>query len=82
MPGKNLFEKILYRHGIKLPLKQAETLELPVDQTLTQDATGTLACLQFEALGVSCVRTRQSVSYVDHNTFQACLLYTSDAADE
>ncbi|MCD6139041.1 MAG: aconitate hydratase [Deltaproteobacteria bacterium] len=71
MPGKNLFEKILYRHGIKLPLKQAETLELPVDQTLTQDATGTLACLQFEALGISCVRTRQSVSYVDHNTFQA-----------
>ena len=70
MPGKNLFEKILYRHGIKLPLKQAETMELPVDQTLTQDATGTLACLQFEALGVSCVRTRQSVSYVDHNTFQ------------
>lgn len=71
MSGKNLFEKILYRHGIKLPLKQAETLELPVDQTLTQDATGTLACLQFEALGISCVRTRQSVSYVDHNTFQA-----------
>jgi aconitate hydratase len=46
-------------------------MELPIDQTLTQDATGTLACLQFEALDVPSVATKRSVSYVDHNTFQA-----------
>ncbi|MDY6954656.1 MAG: aconitate hydratase, partial [Thermodesulfobacteriota bacterium] len=71
MPGKNLVEKILGAHGIDpIPLP-GEPVEVPIDQTLTQDATGTMACLQFEALGVPRVRTRLSVSYVDHNTFQA-----------
>ncbi len=71
MPGKNLFEKILETHGITGGVKPGESMELPIDQTLTQDATGTMACLQFEALGVPSVRTKQSVSYVDHNTFQS-----------
>jgi aconitate hydratase len=69
--GKNVFEKILEAHGISAPAKAGEILELPIDQTLTQDATGTMACLQFEALGVGRVATKRSVSYVDHNTFQA-----------
>lgn len=71
MSGRNLFEKILQHHGVEYPLKPGETIALPIDQTLTQDATGTMACLQFEALGVQQVCTKRSVSYVDHNTFQA-----------
>ncbi len=71
MAGKNLFEKILEAHGIPGPHRPGDATELPIDQTLTQDATGTMACLQFEALGVPRVRTKRSVSYVDHNTFQA-----------
>ncbi|MBW1741940.1 MAG: aconitate hydratase [Deltaproteobacteria bacterium] len=69
--GKNLFEKILEGHGIGASPKPGEPLELRIDQTLTQDATGTMACLQFEALDVPKVATKRSVSYVDHNTFQA-----------
>lgn len=71
MSGKNLFEKILEAHGLSPTPRAGDPMELPVDQTLTQDATGTLACLQFEALGIPRVRTRKSVSYVDHNTFQS-----------
>jgi aconitate hydratase len=69
--GKNLVEKILEAHGIDPIPPAGDPVALPIDQTLTQDATGTMACLQFEALGVARVRTRLSVSYVDHNTFQA-----------
>ena len=71
MPGSNLFEKILQGHGLVHGPQPGESIEIPIDQTLTQDATGTMACLQFEALGVTRVRTKRSVSYVDHNTFQA-----------
>jgi aconitate hydratase len=69
--GKNLVEKILEAHGVTPVPPPGEPIALPIDQTLTQDATGTMAYLQFEALGVSRVSTRRSVSYVDHNTFQA-----------
>ncbi len=69
--GQNLFEKILQLHGVSPIPRPGNTVKLPIDQTLTQDATGTMACLQFEALGVPRVRTKRSVSYVDHNTFQA-----------
>ena len=68
---KNIFEKILEAHGISAFLQPGDPIALPIDQTLTQDATGTMACLQFEALNVPRVLTRRSVSYVDHNTFQA-----------
>ncbi len=71
MSGKNLFEKIIEAHGISPAPKPRESVELPIDQTLTQDATGTMACLEFEALEVPRVATKRSVSYVDHNTFQA-----------
>lgn len=71
MSGKNIFEKILEAHGLSNAHSPGEPLALPIDQTLTQDATGTMAHLQFEALNVPRVRTQLSVSYVDHNTFQA-----------
>ena len=71
MPGKTLFDKILIGHGIAQTPQPGAPIALSIDQTLTQDATGTMACLQFEALGVSRVQTKKSVSYVDHNTFQA-----------
>ena len=51
-------------------LKAGESLDLRIDQTLTQDATGTMAYLQFEALGLDKVRNELAVSYVDHNTIQ------------
>lgn len=71
MAGKNLVEKILEAHGVISMPPAGEPIALPIDQTLTQDATGTMAYLQFEALGVPRVLTKRSVSYVDHNTFQS-----------
>ncbi len=67
---KNLTHKILAEHRVEGRIVTGETLGLKVDQTLTQDATGTLAYLQFEAMGADRVRTELSVSYVDHNTLQ------------
>ena len=71
MAGKNLVEKILEAHGVTPMPPPGEPIALPLDQTLTQDATGTMAYLQFEALGLPRVCTKRSVSYVDHNTFQS-----------
>ncbi|MDG5816916.1 aconitate hydratase [Chitinispirillales bacterium ANBcel5] len=68
--AKNIVEKILDEHIITGTPKAGEEVGIRVDQTLTQDATGTMACLQFEALGFSKVKTDVSVSYVDHNTIQ------------
>ncbi|WP_028315364.1 aconitate hydratase [Desulfatibacillum aliphaticivorans] len=67
----NLFEKILSHHGIDPIPEPGTPIRLPIDQTLTQDATGTMACLQFEALGIDKVKADLSVSYVDHNTLQS-----------
>ncbi len=66
----NLTTKILRAHLLSGRLQRGEEIALRIDQTLTQDATGTMAYLQFEALGISKVRTELSVSYVDHNTLQ------------
>lgn len=63
-------EKILRQHLISGALEPGQEIQIRIDQTLTQDATGTMAYLQFEALGVPRVRTELSVSYVDHNTLQ------------
>jgi aconitate hydratase len=63
-------EKVLASHLLEGKLKPGEPIALRIDQTLTQDATGTMAWLQFEALGLERVRTQLSVSYVDHNTLQ------------
>jgi aconitate hydratase len=68
--GKNLVEKILEQHLIAGSLIPGEEIGIRIDQTLTQDATGTMAYLQFEAMGVPRVKTDLSVSYIDHNTIQ------------
>jgi aconitate hydratase len=68
--GKNLVYKILESHLVEGKLEPGTEIAIRIDQTLTQDATGTMACLQFEAMGVPKVRTELSVSYVDHNTLQ------------
>ncbi|HDM67401.1 MAG TPA: aconitate hydratase [Thermoplasmatales archaeon] len=68
--GKTLTEKILEKHLVEGVLEPGEEIGIKIDQTLTQDATGTMAYLQFEAMGVPRVRTELSVSYVDHNTVQ------------
>lgn len=62
--------QILKKHLLSGELRRGAEIGLRIDQTLTQDATGTMAYLQLEALGVNRVRTELSVSYVDHNTLQ------------
>jgi aconitate hydratase len=69
--GKTLAEKILSEHLITGEMIPGNDIAVKIDQTLTQDATGTMAYLQFEALGLKKVKTEVSVSYVDHNTLQA-----------
>ncbi len=66
----NLTEKILKGHLLEGEYKDGATIGIRIDQTLTQDATGTMAFLQFEAIGMKKVQTELSVSYVDHNTVQ------------
>ena len=65
--GKNIVEKILAGHLVYGALAPGGEIGIRIDQTLTQDATGTLAYLQFEAMNVPRVRTELSVSYIDHN---------------
>ncbi len=69
--GESLTYKILRAHVVEGNLAPGEEIALRIDQTLTQDATGTMAYLQFEAMGIPRVRTELSVSYVDHNMLQA-----------
>ncbi|QRN85855.1 aconitate hydratase [Clostridia bacterium] len=69
--GKNIVEKILSAHLVEGAMEPGEEIAIHIDQTLTQDATGTMAYLQFEAMGVDQVKTDLSVSYVDHNTLQS-----------
>ena len=66
----NLTQKILSEHLISGRLVPGEEIAIRIDQTLTQDSTGTMAYLQFEAMGVDRVRTKKSVAYIDHNTLQ------------
>jgi len=68
--GDNLVYKILKEHLVEGALVPGGEIGIRIDQTLTQDATGTMAYLQFEAMGIPRVRTEISVSYVDHNTLQ------------
>lgn len=69
-PAKTLTYKILEKHLVTGKLEPGNEIGIRIDQTLTQDATGTMAYLQFEAMGIPKVRTEISVSYVDHNTLQ------------
>ena len=66
----NVVEKILAAHLLEGDAAKDSELGIRIDQTLTQDATGTMAYLQFESMGVNRVKTDVSVSYVDHNTVQ------------
>jgi aconitate hydratase len=68
---RNLVEKILQAHLREGTWEPGREIGIRIDQTLTQDATGTMAYLQFEAMGLPAARTDLSVSYVDHNTIQA-----------
>lgn len=68
--GQNLTQKIITSHLVSGELEKGSEIALKIDQTLTQDATGTMAYLQFEAMNLSRVRTECSVSYIDHNTLQ------------
>lgn len=67
---KNLTQKIIEAHLVSGEMIPGKEIAIKIDQTLTQDATGTLSYLQFEAMGVPQVKTKVSVSYVDHNTLQ------------
>lgn len=67
----NLVEKILAEHRVKGALTPGAEIAVRIDQTLTQDATGTLAFLQFESMGIERIRAELAVSYVDHNTLQS-----------
>jgi len=68
--GLTMTEKILSAHLVEGELKRGTEIGIRIDQTLTQDATGTMAYLEFEAMGVPRVRTERSVAYIDHNTLQ------------
>ena len=69
--GLTLTEKILKAHLVEGEMKRGEEIGIRIDQTLTQDATGTMAYLEFEAMGVPRVKTERSVAYIDHNTLQS-----------
>ncbi|MDD6980224.1 MAG: aconitate hydratase [Clostridia bacterium] len=69
--GMTLAQKIIRAHLVSGEMKVGSEIGLRIDQTLTQDATGTMAYLQFEAIGTEQVKTELSVAYVDHNTLQA-----------
>ena len=69
--GLTLTEKILSAHLVEGEMIRGTEIGIRIDQTLTQDATGTMAYLEFEAMGVPRVKTEKSVAYIDHNTLQS-----------
>ncbi|MBQ8840248.1 MAG: aconitate hydratase [Clostridia bacterium] len=69
--GLTIAQKIIKEHLVSGEMKVGEEIALRIDQTLTQDATGTMAYLEFEAIGIPRVRTKLSVAYIDHNTLQS-----------
>ena len=69
--GYTIAQKIIKSHLVSGEMKVGSEIGLRIDQTLTQDATGTMAYLQLEAMGIDRVKTELSVAYIDHNTLQA-----------
>ena len=69
--GKTIAQKIIAAHLVSGDMTPGSEVSLKIDQTLTQDATGTMAYLEFETMGIPRVRTELSVAYVDHNTLQS-----------
>ena len=68
--GLSIAQKIIKDHLVEGNMTPGEEIAIRIDHTLTQDATGTMAYLQFEAMGMPRVKTKRSVSYIDHNTLQ------------
>ncbi len=68
--GKTIAQKIIADHLLACDMIPGEEIALRIDQTLTQDATGTMAYLEFETMGIPRVKTEFSIAYVDHNTLQ------------
>jgi aconitate hydratase len=66
----NIVEKIISHHLVEGEMKRGSEIAIRIDQTLTQDSTGTMAYLQFEAMGIPRVKTERSLAYVDHNMLQ------------
>ncbi|WP_406542134.1 hypothetical protein [Clostridium ljungdahlii] len=69
--GLNASQKIIKNHLVKGKMIVGEEIAIKIDRTLTQDSTGTMAYLQFEALGINRVKTKKSVAYIDHNILQS-----------
>ncbi|MBR1423165.1 MAG: aconitate hydratase [Ruminococcus sp.] len=69
--GLTLTEKILKAHLVDGEFVKGQEIGIRIDQTLTQDATGTMAYLEYEAMGVPRIKTEKSVAYIDHNTLQS-----------
>ena len=68
--GLSIAEKIIGAHLVDGEMIRGREIGLRIDQTLTQDATGTMAYIEFEAIGIPRVKTELSVAYIDHNTLQ------------
>src|SRR5574344_1550737 len=69
--GYTIAQKIIKAHLVSGEMTVGNEISLKIDQTLTQDATGTMAYLEFETMGLDRVRTERSVAYIDHNTLQS-----------
>lgn len=69
--GLNLAQKIIKDHLVSGEMTPGSEISIRIDQTLTQDSTGTMAYLQFEAMGIDRVKTKKSVAYIDHNMLQS-----------
>ncbi len=69
--GRTIAEKIIFEHLISGEMEKGKEIGIKIDQTLTQDATGTMAYLEFETMGIPRVKTEKSVAYIDHNTLQS-----------
>lgn len=69
--GLTIAQKIIKAHLVEGNMVVGEDVAIKIDQTLTQDATGTMAYLEFETMGIDRVRTERSVAYIDHNTLQS-----------
>ena len=76
--GLTIAQKIIKEHLVSGTMEPGSEVALRIDQTLTQDATGTMAYLEFETMGIPRVRTELSVAYIDHNTLQSGFMNADD----
>ena len=76
--GKTIAQKIIEEHLLSGEMVKGSEIGLHIDQTLTQDATGTMAYLEFESMGIPRVKTERSVAYIDHNTLQSGFMNADD----